>query len=165
MLQNRGHFPSVIHYYWESKVCSQPTDLFAQQFFYQHNLSISPAKVQASEEAETGIIHCEQIFTAFNSEFLRYSRTPKRKTKTGMVMMASVFMLLANIDLKSTEYMNEEPDRHNELWTFHFWETVQFTHKVTLKKKIPYVYVLFSKWQRLKFRPKFITVFCFSSFS
>lgn len=45
-----------------------------------------------------GIKHHEQIFTAFNSEFLRYSRIPKKKTKTGMVMLASVFMLLEKTD-------------------------------------------------------------------
>lgn len=45
-----------------------------------------------------GIKHHEQVFTALNSEFLTYSRTPKRKTKTGMVMLASVFMLLEKKD-------------------------------------------------------------------
>lgn len=45
------------------------------------NLSISPAKVQASEEAEKETTCSEQVFTAFNSEFLRCSRRLKGKTK------------------------------------------------------------------------------------
>lgn len=77
--EKTSNFPSITQYYWESKVCSQPTDLFAWQLCYQCNLSISTAKVQASEEAETGITHREQVFTAFNSESPRYSRTPKKK--------------------------------------------------------------------------------------
>lgn len=45
------------------------------------NLSISPAKVQASEEADKEITCSEQVFIAFNSEFLRCSRRLKGKTK------------------------------------------------------------------------------------
>lgn len=62
----------------------------ASSFPLSHcNLSISPAKVQASEEAETGITCSELVFTAFDSEFLRRSRKLKGKTKNRMVMLTS----------------------------------------------------------------------------
>lgn len=74
-------------------VPSQLTSLLgnsASSFPLSHcNLSITPAKVQASEEAETGITCSEQVFTAVNSEFLRCSRRLKRKTKNRMVMLTS----------------------------------------------------------------------------
>lgn len=95
-------------------MCSQPTDLFAWQLCYQCNLSISPAKLQASEEAETGLTHSEQVFTASNSEFLRCSRAPKGKNWNGNAGF-SFHVAGENGFRKGLEYINEGLDRHNEL--------------------------------------------------
>lgn len=85
-----------------------------------------------------------------------------------MVMPASVFTLLEKTDSEKdwSILMKDLIGTMNyELGTLEKLHSSQT--KLHLKNPLdfPYVYVIFSKWQRLRIRPKFISVFCSPSFS